>query len=604
VSAVAATAPRAPRWARSGAVAVGLGALVAAGQIAWLVGLSTPLGATRTVRDILLASAFVAAGVIAATRGRAPRIGALLVGASALTVLGEAGAEHLVPWRYTVGQAAWLLEVPLLAWAVLAFPTNRLGGWWPRTLVGVLFALTWGWQPFSLAWSPPGALCATCPPAGNLLYVGHEPPGFSVEHVGDDLIRVAIAVVALVLITLVVRAVRSSRPGRRILAPVVVPAVLLAAKLLLDYFVIVPRWVHYPEDNLVLVQSLNTLIGGALAAGLAVGFTRAAGPRSGVGRLVVELGRMPAGAPLTPVLARALGDPGLQVGFWADRVGGYVDAQGDALVLPQSSDARVASFVAGSSGPLAVLLHDRALTADPGRVEAVGSAARLALENERLQAEVRGHLAEVTRSRARIVEAADEERRRIERDLHDGAQQRLVSMAMALQLLRGAVRGTGDADRLEPMVDEARQQAELAIAELRDLARGIHPPVLSEEGLDGALGALADAAPVDVELLGTPGSRLDPGVEAAAYFLCAEAITNAAKHAGCERVTIDAHVQAATLMVEVRDDGAGGAHLEPGGGLRGLADRVDALGGTLEIDSARGAGTALRARLPAGGLSP
>jgi signal transduction histidine kinase len=199
-------------------------------------------------------------------------------------------------------------------------------------------------------------------------------------------------------------------------------------------------------------------------------------------------------------------------------------------------------------------------------------------------------------SRARIVEAADAARRRIERDLHDGAQQRLVSLALSLRVLESSLEPTSAASR---ELAAARDELDAALEELRELARGIHPSILTDRGLEVALTAVAGRATVPVELDLDGCGRLPLSVQTTAYFVVAEALTNASKHADCERIEVRVAVDERHAIVEVRDDGSGGVDPGRGSGLSGLADRVSALGGTLEIDSPAGAGTTIRARLPA-----
>jgi signal transduction histidine kinase len=212
--------------------------------------------------------------------------------------------------------------------------------------------------------------------------------------------------------------------------------------------------------------------------------------------------------------------------------------------------------------------------------------------------EYRARVADLSDARQRIIAAADAERRRIERDLHDGAQQRLVALATMLSLAEA--RFKTDPERAGELVARARKEAELAVKELRDLARGIHPAVLSDLGLAAALEALAARAPVPVQVSGVPSDALPLAVEAAAYFVTAEALTNVAKYAHASECSVCLSLEDGRLRVEIRDDGVGGADPSTGSGLLGLRDRVEALDGSLEVDSPPGDGTAVIVELPAG----
>jgi signal transduction histidine kinase len=309
--------------------------------------------------------------------------------------------------------------------------------------------------------------------------------------------------------------------------------------------------------------------------------------------LLLRLREVPTGGALRDVLAEALGDPSLRIALWAPSVGHYVDEAGAPVEI-----GGACTEVPGASGPLAILLHDPALVEDRRMLDSVVVAARLALENERLQAEVRAQLAEVRASRARIVEAGDEQRRRIERDLHDGAQQRLVSLALGLELVRERV-GAGADPAVSELLGAVAEEAQGAMLELRELAQGIHPAVLTDQGLHEALHFLASRSRVPVEIRsGLEGRRLPAPIEAAAYFACAESLTNAAKHAHANRVEIALEERDGRLRVEVADDGVGGADPARGSGLRGLADRVSALGGRLEVFDGRARGTRIEVDLP------
>jgi len=290
-------------------------------------------------------------------------------------------------------------------------------------------------------------------------------------------------------------------------------------------------------------------------------------------------------------LARALGDPTLDVAYRLGD-GRYVDATGRPTEVPQGAGRAVTAVTAGGA-EVAVLIHDPALLDEPALVESVRATAGLVLENERLAAVVRSQLAEVRASRGRIVAAADAERRRIERNLHDGAQQRLVTLSVALGLEAARADAAATA-----VVARAQDEVEQAIVELRELARGIHPTLLRDEGLQAAVEALARRTPVPVTVEGAVPDRLPDPVELAAYFVVSEALTNVAKHASSTQASVLLERASGLLRVTVSDDGVGGARLAPGSGLAGLRDRLDALDATLAIESRPGRGTTIRAEIP------
>jgi signal transduction histidine kinase len=312
--------------------------------------------------------------------------------------------------------------------------------------------------------------------------------------------------------------------------------------------------------------------------------------RSQASTLVVEL-RAGGEAPLRDRLARVLGDPTLELAF---RVGDdWVDPQGQPVGLEESEQRAVTQILAGGL-PVAALIHDRALLADRDLVASVRATTEFALDNERLAAEVRMQLAEVKASRTRLVAAQDDERRRLERDLHDGAQQRLVGLSLKLESAR--LRST-DAAGSQTLL-EAQNELATALGELREFARGVHPTVLMDEGLDAAIEALARRAPVPVEVVGTAGRRLPEADELAVYYFVSECLTNVAKHAAASFVTISLRATGERVVVSVSDDGVGAADPVAGTGLRGLSDRLAALGGTLRIASGSGEGTTITAELP------
>jgi signal transduction histidine kinase len=326
------------------------------------------------------------------------------------------------------------------------------------------------------------------------------------------------------------------------------------------------------------------------AAALLVGLLRVGRGRA-VTDLVVELSETRSGT-LRDALARELGDPSLELGFWLPERGCYVDADGRRVELPKGRSARAVTRVERDGQPQAVLVHDDAALDDPTLVDAVAAAARLATANARLQAEVRARVAELRASRRRLLEARDEERRRLEQRLREGAERRLASLQRTLE---GA--GGQGVPATAARFERAGTQLRATLVELRELAAGLHPRELSERGLAGALTWVAEQSPVPVDVdIAVDGLPIE--VEAAVYFVCSEALANIAKYASASNVAVSVAGTAEKLTVEVADDGVGGADAAAGTGLRGLADRIEALGGTLSIESPAGRGTRLVAEIP------
>ena len=353
--------------------------------------------------------------------------------------------------------------------------------------------------------------------------------------------------------------------------------------------------VFAPEDasmaSLLAYEVAVAVIAGVLLAGLLLGPVEGAA----VTDLVLQLGHARSWT-LRTELARVIGDPTLEIGYWLPETGVFVDADGGTLPLPRPGSDRSATVVERDGFPAAVLVHDRAVLSDQALVDAVAAAAQLESANARLRAEVRAQIAELEASRRRILEAGDQARQRLERRLHDGAERRLTKVQETLHRGRLGAMGRQTADQIARGEDQLAR----ALEELRQLALGLHPRALSEHGLAGALTRLADGSPVPVEL-SVANTRLAPQVEAAAYFICSEGLANVAKYAAASRAAISVTSGAGTIVIAVSDNGRGGANPGKGSGLTGLADRVEALGGSFRVESAPGRGTRLAAEIPLGG---
>jgi signal transduction histidine kinase len=316
--------------------------------------------------------------------------------------------------------------------------------------------------------------------------------------------------------------------------------------------------------------------------------------RASVADLLVELGVNPGPAELQEAVARALRDPSATLAYWLPEFDSYADVDGRQLKV-EDEPARATTPISREGVPVALVLHDAALLDEPRLLASVAAATGMTIQNAQLQVELRARLQELRGSRVRILQAEQDERRRLERDLHDGAQQRLVALSMDLGELEERLDGSTE---LRKRIEEARQEVTASLAELRNLAHGIHPAAVSDHGLAVAIESLTTRATIPVQVIGAPGERLPQHVELAAFFIVSEALTNVAKHARASSAVVEFDKTVEFLIVEVRDDGVGGASADAGTGLRGLADRVEALGGRLMVWSPTGRGTRVRAEIP------
>jgi signal transduction histidine kinase len=397
----------------------------------------------------------------------------------------------------------------------------------------------------------------------------------------------------VVLFVLLVRRLAvASGPARRLHGPVWALGCLMC--LLLVTCVVVTALTASVTLHRTLILSYGVCLV-ALPFAFLSGLVRMRLDRRRVADLVVALEHGGDPEELRDLLAEALGDPSLVLGLRSPVTGGFVDPAGDPVTVPEDSQLRAATFVERGGRRLAVLVHDQTLHRQPV-VQAAVAAARLALDNAWLQAMLRAQLVQVRASRARLAEAALAERRKIERDLHDGLQHRLLRLSWLAE--RAGAGLTGDAAARQSTVDELAAEARDAYTTLRELARGIHPALLSERGIAAAVEehALRCPVPITVDL---PDGRCPGPVEATAYFVILEAVTNVVKHAHASAIHVRGWRWSGRLVVEVTDDGRGGA--DPGGsGLRGLRDRVTAIGGALRVHSAPGRGTSVVVDLPCG----
>ncbi|MCK9894208.1 ATP-binding protein [Frankia sp. AgB32] len=546
---------------------------------------------------------FLVAGVVAHTR-RPENPVALLVVLAGIGLFFEDLQLSTTPWVHTTGLLFARASSGFLAHLVLAFPYGRLASQTEGWLVGAAYGGVFVLAPIRALFTNNERLAI---PRRNLLLLADSE---RLSGLLDRAVGILSAVVAAgVLVVLVRRWMSAGRPLRRVLAPVFLAGLLGGAATSVGGLLGPGQpW----RSTLLWVYWLAFCM---LPLGFLAGVLRVRLGRSAVGSLLVRLREPVSAAGLRAELARALGDPALQVGYWHSEAETFVDGEGRPLELPAVTSDRCVRLVERGGHRVAALLHDPALREDAHLLDAVTAAAGLALENQRLAAEVHARLAEVRASRGRIVAAADAARRQLERDLHDGAQQSLVAVAVGLRRARQRLDSTGDARSADLLADCATG-LDAAIGELRELARGIHPAILTDAGLVPAIRGLAERSPLDVHLctsdlpspdpaglvtmkkITRPEVRPGPAVEVTAYFVVAEALANAVKHARATHVWITVGCHDSVLRVQVTDDGVGGADDKAGTGLLGLRDRVSALDGALTVRSEPGAGTSLTAIIP------
>jgi signal transduction histidine kinase len=544
-----------------------------------------PSPAIYVVTPTAVLLAYLATGLIAWQARPRERIGLLFTLTGYAWLLPSLTQLHY-PLPYSIGILTWYLYQACLAHLALAWPYGRLRSRRDRVVVGV----NYGWNIASnaermLFWNPRTSGCGTACPA-NLFLVDSSHRLLNDIGTANPVIGICITTAVVALIAAHWRSARGY--ARRAMTSLIWVALPIAA-----YIVVLNIPGRLGLSNLVL-YGIGPLVLITAPAAYAIGLIRARATRGAIGAALVDLEPGPAPARLREALARALGDPTLQLATRAPGRGRYIDTGDVVIEVDRLPGGRMATAL----GPRAeaVLVHDAELRHEPELVRVAAAAANLALEHSRLQAEIQAQLEQVRASRARIVEAGDAARRRLERDLHDGAQQRLVTLSLALAMARSQAAGIDPG--LESLLQSAGKEAAEALAELRELGRGIHPAVLTETGLAGAIQALVERSPVAATVTAVPDGRFAAAVEATAYFLVSEALTNVAKHAPEAAARIGIWQLDSQLVVEVSDEGPGGARADTGSGLRGLADRVASLNGVLEIDSMPGCGTRLQARIP------
>jgi signal transduction histidine kinase len=522
---------------------------------------------------------YVFAGLIAWWRRPESRFGPLMVAAGFVIFLSSmAWANAALP--HTIGQLFDLVPAAVFLHVFLAFPSGRLGRSFERALVIAAYATALGGELVVMAMGGVGP--------DNLLEVTAEP-----SAAGTVLDVALIALSAFCLMGIAVLFARRRGEGRPLRRSVTLLVDSFALGLVMIAVLFLAGAFEWPQFE--TIRRVTFFVIGLAPVAFLTGLLTARLGRLAVGDLVVALRGDPGPADLRDALARALRDRSLELAYWLPEFGSWADEEGREVRLPARDAERTTTLIDRDGAPVAALIHDASLDDEPELLDAVTAAAAIGLENARLHAELNARLEELRGSRVRVIEAGQKERQRLERNLHDGAQQRLVALSLELNMLKKELDGDPEANA---RIDHARREIAMSLDELRDVARGLHPAVVSGHGLAVALESLAARAPVPVRLTVGLDERLPEALEVAAYYLVSESLANIGKHARATSATIDVARANGQVVVEVVDDGVGGADTERGSGLRGLADRVEALDGRLLVWTPHGHGTRVRAEIP------
>ena len=538
----------------------------------------------------LVVALYVVVGLYTWWRRSDSRLGPLLVGNGFLYAATSFNASGASP-AYTFGMVMWAVYVVYTAYLLLSYPRGRLESRLERAFIRAYALST------AVVWSLILALSPTFPGAGAFNDCGTRCPANALVG-GDAVIGTALNTAASIVFTIGLlglamllfdKARASGRVLRRAVTPVAAVFTATVAWFVISLFVL-PAYPGTASAVRIVDGVLGVAVPVAILLGLVWGDLFAA---ISLGQIAVRASGKPlTAAGVQKVIGDALGDSTIELALWSPERAGYVDVNGAPLELPRDPSARGVTQVTNGNGPIAALIHDPTLDTDSDVVEGLAATSLMLLENTRLVEELRA-------SRARIVRAGERERRRLERDLHDGAQQQLV----AIQVRLATARELADSEDLAKQLDATQKNAQAAMEELRALAHGIYPGVLHDLGPAAALRDLSSSSPIRIKVTDDGIGRSSDAIEAAIYFCAREAIQNSAKHAGPDaNVTVTlAHRQDA-IQCTITDDGTG---IPPesatnGIGIISMHDRIEAVGGQLHIVSTPGHGTAIHATIPDG----
>ncbi len=563
------------RWAMTSIILAGI--VTAFG----LSVLAVTAGVTETGLRAVLACwtsvPYIVAGAIAWRRRPDSGLGKLMV------VAGFATAITFLNWSsddvlFTIGTATQFLPPLVFLLVFLTYPTGRLTGALERTVVGVAAVAAL----LTLVYMPLGY------EGSRSVLTLIDSPGLS-ESFHDAQLQLMVVALAGGAVLLLSRRVQRGKPLRPWLGYLVNSFSLVLAMLALLYLVHLTGWAVATEP----VRLATFALIGVAPIVFLFGLLQERLGRASVADLVAFSAGTPGPAELQEGVSKALRDSSARILYWIPDFDSYADVEGKTAD-PTPAPGMSSTPVTRDGSPVAVLLHDRALDDEPALLASVASATGMLIQKAQLEVELRARVEELRGSRIRILEAEQQERRRLERDLHDGAQQRLLALSLTL----GELEAQLDDDGLRHRMEGARSEVAESLRELRDLAHGIHPASLIDHGLAVALESLATRSPIPVEV-NTESLRDTPrNAELTAFYLVSESLANIAKHSAATRATIEAATEDDVLIVEVADNGIGGANTARGSGLRGLADRVETVGGRFRVWSPKGGGTRIRADIP------